>query len=284
MRTISSLPPELTRILFDAGNRIVVLVEGEDDREVLREWFEEERVEVEFYDCGGIVTLTKWLNELLMLGTLKRAYGITDRDFRSDEEVAASYAETSHQFILQRYAMENYLLETKTLWEVLKERYPEITEHLPDENAMTANLLERCQLLKSIMAANWVFSDKNKAQEQATGETAKLEYFTTGHALERHIVIQQAAIEMQCAEADAETLIAEKEQFIESRLTQLAIAHQVIDGKRLLHWVQREQYKTGGEDFFRRRLMREAKIQGLPADIIDIIRERIIGRSNKHSA
>ncbi len=283
MRTISSLPPELTRILFDAGNSIVVLVEGEGDREVLCEWFKED-VEVEFYACGGIAPLTKLLNELLTLGTLKRAYGITDRDFRSDEEVKASYLENSHQFILQRYAMENYLLETKTLWEVLKERYPEITEHLPDENAMTANLLERCQLLKSIMAANWVFSDKNKAQEQATGETAKLEYFTTGHALERHIVIQQAAIEMQCAEADAETLIAEKEQFIESRLTQLAIAHQVIDGKRLLHWVQREQYKTGGEDFFRRRLMREAKIQGLPADIIDIIRERIIGRSNKHSA
>jgi Protein of unknown function (DUF4435) len=283
MRTISSLPPELTRILFDAGNRIVVLVEGEDDREVLREWFEEERVEVEFYDCGGIVTLTKWLTELLTLGTLKRAYGITDRDFRSDEEVAASHTETSHQFILHRYAMENYLLETKTLWEVLKERYPEVTKNLPDENAMAENLLQRCELLKSIMAANWVFFDKNKAQQQATGETAKLEYFTTGHALERHIVMQQAVIEMQCSEADAETLITEKEQFIESRLSQLATAHQVIDGKRLLHWVQREQFKTG-EDYFRRRLMREAKTQGLPADIVDIIQEKIIRRSNKHSA
>ena len=283
MRTIPTLSPELTRIKFNAGNRIIVLVEGDDDREVLQEWFEVERRDLEFYDCGGVIHLTKLLNEYFSKYTDERIYGITDRDFRPDEEVAASSAETSHQFILRRYALENYLLETKTLWEVLKERYPEITKDLPDENAMAENLLERCQSLKSIMAANWVFSDKNKAQQQATGETAKLEYFTTGHALERHIVIQQAAIEMQCSEADAETLIAEKEQFIESRLNQLVTAHQVIDGKRLLHWVQREQFRTG-EDYFRRRLMREAKTQELPADIIDIIREKIIGRSNNHLA
>ena len=283
MRTVPILSPELTRIKFNSGNRIIVLVEGDVDREVLREWFKTELDDIEFYDCGGITPLTKLLEEYRSKYTDDRIYGITDRDFRSDEEVAASYAETSHQFILQRYAMENYLLETKTLWEVLKERYPEIIGNLPDENAMAGNLLERCQSLKSIMAANWVFSDKNKAQQQATGETAKLEYFTTGHALERHIVIQQAAIEMQCSEADAETLIAKKEQFIESRLTQLVTAHQIIDGKRLLHWVQREQFKTG-EDYLRRRLMREAKTQGLPTDIIDIIREKIVRRGNKHSA
>ena len=159
MRTISSLPPELTRILFDAGNRIVILVEGEDDREVLREWFEAERVDVEFYDCGGIATLTKWLNELLTLGTLKRAYGITDRDFCSDEVVENSYAENSHQFILRRYALENYLLETKTLWEVLKEGHPEIVNELPTEQALATQLLNRCRTLQSIMAANWVFFD-----------------------------------------------------------------------------------------------------------------------------
>ena len=283
MRTVPILSPELTRIKFNSGNRIIVLVEGDVDREGLREWFKTELDDIEFYDCGGITPLTKLLEEYRSKYTDDRIYGITDRDFRSDEEVAASYAETSHQFILQRYAMENYLLETKTLWEVLKERYPEIIGNLPDENAMAGNLLERCQSLKSIMAANWVFSDKNKAQQQATGETAKLEYFKT-HALERHIVIKQAAIKIQCEESDTEALIAEKERFIESRLTQLSTAHQVIDGKRLLHWINIEKYKTGNEDFFRRRLIREAKIHGLPADIVDIIHERIIGRSNKHAA
>ena len=277
MRTISSLPPDVTDIEFIAGLRIVILVEGEDDCKVLREWFKEDLAEIEFYACGGIINLARLLNEILTRGTLKRAYGITDRDFRSDEEVETSYAETSHQFILRRYAMENYLLETKPLWEVLKERHPEIIKDLPDEKAMAENLLERCRTLKSIMAANWVFYDKNKAQQQATGETAKLEYFTIGHAVEREIIIHQAADEIQCSEDDAEKLIAEKEQIIESHLVQLETAHQVIDGKRLLHWVQREQYKTGGEDFFRRRLMREAK--NIPSDLTHIVQERILQRN-----
>ena len=173
--------------------------------------------------------------------------------------------------------MENYLLETKPLWEVLKERHPEIIKDLPDEQAMAENLLERCRTLKSIMAANWVFSDKNKAQQQATGETAKLEYFSPGHALERAKVIQKTADKMQCSEAEAENLIAEKEQITESHFAQLETAHQVIDGKRLLHWVQREQFKVG-EGYFRRRLTREAKIYSLPSDLAHTVQERILER------
>lgn len=230
MRTLSSLPPELTRILFDAGSRIVVLVEGEDDREVLREWFAEERVEIEFYDCGGIIPLTKWLNELLTLGTQKRAYGITDRDFRSEEEVAASYAETSHQFILRRYALENYLLEPTPLWEVLRERYPEIIQDLPHAQAVAAQLLRRCHALKSIMAANWVFYDTSR---QASGTDP--EYFSLGYDPTRNLVLRETAIRLRCTEAEAEKLLTEKETLIEQALTSLEQAHCVIDGKRLLH-------------------------------------------------
>ncbi|HEX4949953.1 MAG TPA: DUF4435 domain-containing protein [Blastocatellia bacterium] len=272
MRTISSLPPELTQILFDAGSRIVVLVEGEDDREVLREWFAAERVEVEFYECGGITTLIKWLNELLTLGTRKRAYGITDRDFRSDEEVEASYADTSHQFILRRYALENYLLEAQSLWQVLRVRHPEIINELPDEQAMAAQLLERCQKLKSITAANWVFFE---ASQYSPGIDP--EYFSVGYDTDRELIIRQAANRLQCSEAETEKLILEKEQLIEAALAQLATAHRVIDGKRLLHWIQREQFKTsGGDDYLRRLLTREIQLHSLPEDIVHIVRERII--------
>lgn len=277
MRTISSLPPELTRILFDAGSRIVILVEGEDDREVLREWFEEERVEVEFYDCGGIITLIKWLNELLTLGTQKRAYGVTDRDFRSDEEVEDSYVETSHQFILRRYALENYLLEPEPLRQVLRVRHPEIIRQLPDQQAMETQLLDRCRSLKSIMAANWVFFD---ASQNSRGSDP--EYFSIGHDTDRDIVIQQAAKRLQCTKAEAERLIQEKEHLLDPLLSQLATAHRVIDGKRLLHLIQREQFKTsGGDDYLRRLLTREIQIQGLPADVVHIIRDRIITPNRK---
>src|SRR5687767_10181240 len=126
MRTISSLPPELTDLLFDAGTRIIILVEGNDDEYVLRKWFNESRSEVEFYACGGISNLNKLLEELLNRGALKRAYGIADRDFRNTAEVENSRLENSHMFILRRYALENYILEPKPLWEILTLRHPSI--------------------------------------------------------------------------------------------------------------------------------------------------------------
>ena len=135
-------------------------------------------------------------------------------------------------------------------------------------------------MLKSIMAANWVFSEKNKSQLSATGVTARLEYFPVGHLPDRQLVITQAAKQLQCSEVAAEEFILPKEELIEQTLSQLETAHRVTDGKRLLHWIQREQFKTG-EDYFRRRLTREAKTHNLPADIVHIVRERIIAPHRK---
>src|SRR5262245_25164440 len=146
MRTISSLPPELTWLLFDAGTRIIILVEGDNDRHVLREWFSESLSEVEFYACVGISNLNKLLGELLNRGAKKRAYGIADRDFRSATEVDDSYLEGSHLFILRRYALENYLLEPKPLWEVLALRDPDIKTSLPDEQDRKSTRLNSSHL------------------------------------------------------------------------------------------------------------------------------------------
>ncbi|MBS1809242.1 MAG: DUF4435 domain-containing protein [Acidobacteria bacterium] len=278
MRIISSSDsPELTRARFAAGGRIIVLVEGKDDYEVLREWFRAELAEIEFFDCGGILALEKLLQEWLTKGTLQEAYGIMDRDFRSDEEVEDSYVETSHQFILRRYALENYLLEPEPLRQVLRVRHPEIIRQLPDQQAMETQLLDRCRSLKSIMAANWVFFD---ASQNSRGSDP--EYFSIGHDTDRDIVIQQAAKRLQCTKAEAERLIQEKEQLLDPLLSQLATAHRVIDGKRLLHLIQREQFKTsGGDDYLRRLLTREIQIQGLPADVVHLIRDRIITPNRK---
>jgi hypothetical protein len=276
MQTISSLPPELTRLLFDAGTRIIVLVEGNDDRYVLREWFKEFLSEVEFYDCGGISNLNKLLEELLDRGTLKRAYGITDRDFQSDAEVDGSYLEGSHLFILRRYALENYLLEPKPVWEVLTLRHPAIKDDLPDEQAMEIRLLEICRALKHIVAANWLYFNENKAQYQSSGQTAKLEYFKDGHDRDRHIVIEQAAKQLNCDEDDCEKRIAEREEIIERYLTDLRLAHQVIDGKRILHWVNNDHFITG-RDYLFRLLAKEVRLQSLPDDIVIIVQDRILG-------
>ncbi|HKE05234.1 MAG TPA: DUF4435 domain-containing protein [Blastocatellia bacterium] len=276
MRTISSLPPELTRLLFDAGTRIIVLVEGDDDRYVLREWFGELLSEVEFYDCGGISNLNKWLEDLLSYGALKRAYSITDRDFRDETEVNNSYEEGSHRFILRRYALENYLLSPRPLWEVLTLRHPPITADLPDEQAMETRLLEICRMLKSVTAANLAYFDENRTQHQSSRQTARLEYFSIGHHHDRHIVIKQAAKQLKCDEEDCEKRIAEREEIIEGYLTNLNSARQVIDGKRILHWVNNDLFITG-RDYLFRLLTDRAKLRGLPDDIVIIVQDRILG-------
>src|SRR5262245_17448355 len=278
MRTISSLPPEVTRLLFDAGTRIIVLVEGDDDRYVLREWFRELLSEVEFYDCGGISNLNKWLEDLLSYGALKRAYAITDRDFRAEAEVDGSYAEDSRLFILRRYALENYLLEPHPLWEVLTLRHPAIKADLPDRQAMENRLLEICRALKHIVAANWLYFNENKAQYQSSGQTAKLEYFKVGHDHDRNIVIEQAAKQLKCNEDDCEKLIAEREEIVDRHLAGLNAAHQIVDGKRILHWIHRNLFKTD-YDYLFRLLTKEIRLHSLPGDIIIIVRDRILGSS-----
>jgi hypothetical protein len=252
-----------------------VLVEGDGDRYVLREWFSELLSEVEFYDCGGISNLNKWLEELLSLGTLKRAYAITDRDFRPEAEVDDSYAEGSHLFILRRYALENYLLEPRPLWEVLTLRHPPIRTDLPDEQAMENRLLEICRMLKSIAAANLAYFDENRIQYQSSGQTAKLEYFPVGHHHDRQIVIQQAAKQLQCGEDDCDRRITEREEIIDRYLTSLGLAHQVIDGKRILHWVDHYHFKTS-RDYLFRLLTERAGLRGLPDDIVKIVQDRIL--------
>ena len=275
MQTISSLPPELTDLLFDAGTRIIVLVEGEDDRDVLRDWFKEFLSQVEFFACGGISNLNKLLEELLNRGKMKRAYGITDRDFRSEAEVNSSYAEDSHSFILRRYALENYLLEPKPLWELMKLWDKKITDTMPDEQTMANWLLDHCRSLRSVMAANWVFYETNQTRYRSAGVTAKLEYFSTGHETDRQIVIQRATKRLQCDEAEAELQIAEKEQEVDRYLTDLSNAHQVIDGKRILHCINQEFFKTDTGRLFR-LLTDRSKSHRLPADVVYIVQDRIL--------
>jgi len=52
-RTISQLSPELTPILFEAGNRQLVFLEGKDDLEVFEEWFKEDLCNIYFHSTGG---------------------------------------------------------------------------------------------------------------------------------------------------------------------------------------------------------------------------------------
>jgi hypothetical protein len=75
-RTISQLPSEITQILFEAGNRKLVLLEGKDDIEVFEEWFMENLSDIYFYPADGSSNVKTFLQEILKKSSKGKIYGI----------------------------------------------------------------------------------------------------------------------------------------------------------------------------------------------------------------
>jgi hypothetical protein len=279
-RIISQLPLEFTKILFEAGNRKLVFVEGKSDIEVFEEWFKEDLSEVYFYAPGGSSNVETFLQETLNKSSKGEIYGIIDRDFRTEQEVEAPLSDKSaHLFILKRYALENYLLEPFAVWEELR-IYPSKSFNVPDSSAMEKDLLKLCEQLKTLIAANWVIYDSS---------TKGTKYFQEGYDIEkknRKDIIQDTTERLKWEFTIAEQKIAEKEVIIQSKLDSIDNAYQIINGKHLLHQVM---YKYTNEpktkprvEHFRKLLTRTVKEKiGLHTDILWIIKQRILSEPRK---
>ncbi len=258
---ITSHSPELTEILFKAGGRIVVLVEGVDDQYAFRQWFDDRLTEVEFFECGGIIQVEKLLAEFLAQSSMKRGYAIIDRDFRTEEQVEESRQPESHCFVLRRYSLENYLMDVRPICMELEV----VSGKKVDAVEIEKQLLALCQRLKTICAIQWVCWEK------------RVLYWPDGYDIEpREMLIEKAAKDFGCSPVEAETLIAEKEDLIVARLTDLKTAHTVISGKRLFHWGKRELgFDKLDKDHVRRMLVRGVKQAGLPDDVKIIVVDSI---------
>lgn len=239
-----------------------MLVEGVDDQYAFRRWFDDRLKEVEFFECGGVVQVEKLLAEFLAVGSLKRGYAIIDRDFRSGEEVEESRKPDSHRFVLQRYSLENYLVEI----EPIRVELNVVAGDKANVEELEKQLLELCRKLKTICAIQWLCWEK------------RILYWPDGYPVEpREMLIVKAAKEFGCGLPEAELLVAEKENLIEQKLNDLNSAHQIISGKRLFHWAHRELgFKTIEKDHFRRMLVRGVEATGLHDDLKDIVLNRIL--------
>lgn len=270
-RTITSLPQQLVNIVFQMGNRKLVLLEGDDDVEVLEEWFKEDLSEILFYAAEGNVNVETYLNSMLSHSIKRQVYGIIDRDFRTDQEVTACNDNVNiHLFILHRYAIENYLLEPSAVWEELKtyhgRYFTETTE------TISLGLIDLCRKLKTIMAANWVIKESNTGAE----------YFKKGYEIDdRDEIIRQTSRRLQYHIIAAEQKISVKEQLIESKLDTLENAHTFINGKHLFHQLY-DKYvnaiKRGlRRDHLRNLLTRNIKEKvGIHGSLTEIIKRRIL--------
>lgn len=271
-RTIVSLPKELTDILFQLGTRRLVLLEGDDDVEVLERWFREDLNAIFFYAAEGNKKVESHLNSILNDSSRKEVYGIVDRDFRTDEEVSTQNDDmNTHLFVLCRYAIENYLLEPRAVWEELEVFHGRaFTETI---ETVSSSLLDICRNLKTMMAANWVIN------EAYARDDIKAPYFSKGHEIiNRDDIIDRVSDRLQYEIAATEQKIREKEEIIESELDTLDKAHKFINGKHLFHQIHEKYVKKGlTRNHLRNLLARTIKEKiGVHDDLREIVKKRIL--------
>src|SRR5262249_31890542 len=153
--------------------------------------FWDQRASLEFYRAGSRGAVERLMIEMREAGLLARCFGIVDRDFRTDDEVAAAWAELprSHLFVLVRYAIENYVLEPQAVYEELR-CYHGRECPIPDVEAMGRELHTLCRRLRRVMAAHWVLLE-------AGGE-----FFAIGddRILDERGVVEEVARRLGCDE------------------------------------------------------------------------------------
>lgn len=163
------LPQELTSKIRQAGTRKVVFVEGETDERIFSILFRQECAGVaNFIAVNGCLNVKKYVSDMI---EKKDFFGIIDRDFKSDEERNQEIQEHHNRlYIHQRYTIENYLIETMVLRELLMDQklYHNISDAELEEiiHTILKNLI-------SIMAGNWIllkFSESFLNQDMKLGE------------------------------------------------------------------------------------------------------------------
>ncbi|MEA3342473.1 MAG: DUF4435 domain-containing protein [Chloroflexota bacterium] len=130
-----------------------VYVEGDDDVAVLSRWFPR----LQFKASGGKDRVGRKVEQD------SASYGLLDRDFAPDGEVKASRETRSRIMIMQRYAIENYLLEPDIIAAAVKQLIPctatdEIQAWL-NEAHIQQNIHEWGKELALYAAANSIISE-----------------------------------------------------------------------------------------------------------------------------
>ena len=270
MDIVGELPPDLARLIFSLGSATLVLVEGNSDRDIFDIWFRERLGEVFFFTPAvpeGATGVRAILNRVIARFPGIRAFGIIDRDFRSDAEVEGALSDSATRlFPLRRFCIENYLLEPDALFGQIS-LLPRDLRRLDSRKAAETALLDLCQRLHTMIAANLELHERGGR------------YFPSGHDLvDRDTLIQQAARRLGLDITAAEQRIQEKEEQIAPLLAVLETAYTIISGKHLLFHVHVIYFKghVSREHLCNLLADRIRETPGLHPDIRAIVEDRIL--------
>jgi len=153
----------------EAGRKIVVFVEGYDDWVIYRILYEGELNRIDFIDVsvqgeatGGADTVKEYIEKMVFyLKSEERYFGITDRDYRTDDELQDEIDDPKYNnklFIFSEcYTLENYFIDSKILYDFLRDKSISNKKLIPiiDINKIENIINIVCKELIVISAANW---------------------------------------------------------------------------------------------------------------------------------
>lgn len=259
-RVISTLDPQLTRLIRRAGPRKMVLLEGTDDHGVFKIWFGEMRDQLEFMVAGERGKVEAQVRLAHDAGYGAMVFGITDRDYTPEDEWSAEPEPGC--FCLHRHELENYLLEPKAIQQELA--ILNSPSEPPETEEIAAWIKNWAEEGISRTAANWILSARAKT------------LFTDGGKEPRPAVVRHLADELECPEEEANNLLTQQETLVAELLETAKGLHASVEGKRLLHNLKQSSFKRLQEGELRNLLARAVHTTGLSDEVQKILHERVL--------
>lgn len=260
-RVIQSLDPELAKLLFRAGQRKVVLLEGEDDHGIFKIWFGEHRDQVEFTVAGERFKVEAQVRLAQQAGFEKVVFGITDRDYIPEEDWSAEPEPGC--FCLHRHELENYLLEPKAIQHELAILNSPAEPPTVDEIGTWIKTWAEEGISRT--AANWILSARAKT------------LLTDGGKEPRPTVVRHLADELECSEEEADNLLTQKETQTAKLLETTTGLHTSVEGKRLLRSLKKKSFNRLQEGELRNLLARAVHTTGLVDEVQEILQKKVLG-------
>lgn len=238
MRTIGTLPPDLCRMIFRAGRRKVVLVEGKDDVETFEQWFPDLKSKLLFYDCTGYTKVEDWLSQILTDGHYLNVFGIRDRDLDylpTESKVTQCYNKKSKNvrlYITRLRNLENYLVDAQLLYDFFKALHRDKFK-CQDTTQLENELLKIGQQLINVTAANMVIAENNAS---VPADQEKPTEFATGALFNanKKDTITATASKTRKSKAEITRQINPKITNIKQSAISLSKLNEYVDGKRYL--------------------------------------------------
>ncbi len=280
MRNIGEidLPEPLVIAIQQAGNRKLILVEGETDQEVFENCYKKYLSSLYFYECGGEVHVAKYLKMLDKISRSKRFFGILDKDFKDNEIITTSRSDNSRLFILKWYCIENYLLDTELVFDelCLKNKKSDRSKiGLSSVNDITKYIDKLKVSLSKLTAADWLIAEVNRlknSETEADEKTERVAYFSLGFDADKHDDIIKALVQkIGTSDDDVKIKLAQKENILES----CQEIHTHYNGKRIIHQICK-RFQFTDESHFKKLLISRLPSLENHAHFKEIFEDRIL--------